>query len=288
MQIVYIDAFDHVKKLIKLRYFITNENDAHTIFINNEPVIPVVSKIVKHDFIDIDFCKEIISWIRIDEESKYLHAMISDVPTRISLEGKNHIGALSIDKITSSFSDNEIKVVSEMLNPNSKYKDCWIFMDKDLSADDNAEHFYRYIKNNYPDVNSYFVLSEKSKDWERLHSEGFKLIRFGSKEHNKALIHCKKLISSHADHYVTNYLGNNMLKGKHFVFLQHGVIKDDLSSWLNTKDQIDLFVTTSEDEYLSICGQNTRYKFTEKEVVLTGLPRHDALIKRKKRRKSKF
>jgi CDP-glycerol glycerophosphotransferase (TagB/SpsB family) len=62
-----------------------------------------------------------------------------------------------------------------------------------------------------------------------------------------------------------------------FTFLQHGVTKDNLARWLNGKI-IDLFVTTSLDEYDSIVGDDTSYVFTSKEVALTGMPRHDALV----------
>jgi len=61
--------------------------------------------------------------------------------------------------------------------------------------------------------------------------------------------------------------------------LQHGVTKDDLSAWLNTK-VIDCFVTAAKPEYKSIALDNNKYKFTSKEVVLTGFPRHDNLIKK--------
>ena len=34
------------------------------------------------------------------------------------------------------------------------------------------------------------------------------------------------------------------------------------------------------DEYNSLAGEKTTYKFTKKEVKLTGLPRHDSLLKK--------
>ncbi len=155
-------------------------------------------------------------------------------------------------------------------------------MDRDTQADDNAEHLYRYIKNTYPEQTIYFALRRESHDWQRLEQDGFQLLAFGESEHETALKYCKKIISSHADHYVTNYFGPKMQEGQDFIFLQHGVIKDDLSGWLNKKDHIDCFITASSSEYTSIASDNTRYKFCAKEVALTGLPRHDALLSAKK------
>lgn len=93
-----------------------------------------------------------------------------------------------------------------------------------------------------------------------------------------ALKSCAKVISSHADKYITNYLGPKMLEGRHYVFLQHGVTKDDISNWFKPKENIDCLITASPFEYESIVNDGTRYYYNEKEVVLTGFPRHDRLI----------
>lgn len=53
-------------------------------------------------------------------------------------------------------------------------------MDRDNQADDNAEHLYRYVMSNRPDIDAYFVLNSDSHDWERLSNEGFKMLAFGS------------------------------------------------------------------------------------------------------------
>jgi CDP-glycerol glycerophosphotransferase (TagB/SpsB family) len=65
-----------------------------------------------------------------------------------------------------------------------------------------------------------------------------------------------------------------------FAFLQHGVIKDDLSAWLNPKEMF-LFVVSTPDEYDSIAASGTSYRFSDKEVALTGLPRFDDLLRAK-------
>src|SRR5690606_12649192 len=69
-----------------------------------------------------------------------------------------------------------------------------------------------------------------------------------------------------------------------FVFLQHGVIKHDLSRWLNGI-QIDRMITSTYPEYISIVARTSNYRLSQKEVVLTGMPRHDRLISSKCHRK---
>ena len=122
------------------------------------------------------------------------------------------------------------------------------------------------------------MLNKDSSDWERLESEGFNLVEFGSEKHKDIALKCSKIISSHIDQFVTNYWKDNSLDSKQIVFLQHGIIKHDLSRWLNSKKRIDLMVTTTLPEYLSISANNNRYKFTDKEIKLVGLPRYDALL----------
>ncbi|HHY2127336.1 TPA: CDP-glycerol glycerophosphotransferase family protein, partial [Campylobacter jejuni] len=86
-----------------------------------------------------------------------------------------------------------------------------------------------------------------------------------------------KVICSHTDEYLMRYITSR----QQFIFLQHGVILNDLSRWLNSK-KIDLFVTSTQAEYDSMVNDYNRYKFGKKEVLLTGLARHDTLLKNNK------
>lgn len=160
------------------------------------------------------------------------------------------------------------------------YRDCWLVMDRVDAAGDNAEHLFRYLKNSRPDINAWFVLNRDSRDWERLSSEGFNLLPYGSFEFHTALCLAENFISSHADVEMTDVLPNavypNLRRPWKFVFLQHGVTQNDLSLWLNTKD-LDLIVTSTNAENKAISGDNSPYKFGSRETVLCGMPRFDAL-----------
>lgn len=161
----------------------------------------------------------------------------------------------------------------------------WIFMDRDTQADDNAEHLYRWVKTHHPEVKCYFSLREDAQDWDRLKHDGFELVPFGTKEHERVLKSCSTIISSHADGFVHSYFGDNFHQSKRFVFLQHGVTKDDISGWINGKP-IDLIITAASAEYDSIVSQGSQYVLTQRQVLLSGFPRHDALISKKPNRKT--
>ena len=162
-----------------------------------------------------------------------------------------------------------------------EFANAWVFMDRDTDANDNAEHLYRWVRANRPEVNAWFVLRKDSPDWSRLDREGFRLVEPGTMRWKMLLLHADHFASSHADHYVTDPLERRRY-GRHsfkFTFLQHGVINYDMSRWLSWK-AFDRFVTTTKPEFDAIAGHGP-YSFSSHEVVLTGLPRHDALQRKR-------
>lgn len=169
--------------------------------------------------------------------------------------------------------------LARLLPGAAKYRNCWLLMDRDTSAHDNAEHLYRYLRDESPDINAWFVLSRKSADWPRLAAEGFRLVPHGSFAHLVALASCKELVSSQIDHYVVSPPIVFWLRRRpwRFTWLQHGVINYDLSGWLNPKP-VTTVITTTPAERASMIAKP--YVWTEREVVQTGMPRHDALIRK--------
>jgi CDP-glycerol glycerophosphotransferase (TagB/SpsB family) len=146
------------------------------------------------------------------------------------------------------------------------------------------------VAKHHPEINAWFVLNEDSHDWPRLEAEGFKLVAAGSMEHKALFILCSNLISSQMDRYVYALLEHEYYADLHetkFICLDHGVIKEDMSPWLNTVE-MDLFVTSTEGERRSIAGDGAPYALTEKEVVRSGLPRHDSLREAGQAEKSIF
>lgn len=277
-QIVYIEEYDSVKEQIKLVYY-TDEVDFEKFLIDSQDVIPVHAKTACHDFLDRTFVLARHMWLPIagNVDTGILTVQVDkkDIQARISFNGKQFINGIKLSEILAKYKTGDIP---------SKANAEWLIMDRETQADDNGEHFYRYLKENYPEQPARFVLRKDSHDWNRLKKVGFNLLAFGSKEHEGALRECGKIISSHADQYVIDYFKDGSLKKKPFIFLQHGVTKDDLSRWLNPK-KIDCFITSSTSEFESISGNFNRYKFGKKEVVLTGMPRHDALLNRQRQLK---
>ncbi|HEE9967834.1 TPA: CDP-glycerol glycerophosphotransferase family protein [Citrobacter freundii] len=270
-QIVYVEKYDQHKKLVQLRYF-SRHVDFECFNADGVDVIPLYTKNISHEFLGRNFVTERRLWFFVGNSNK-INFNVSDLPTRLSLSGKQTNSGFLVSDIIKYFNDKIPKYEKV-----DRYLESWLLMDRDIQADDNAEHLYRYIKKEHPKQKIFFILRRESHDWDRLNNEGFNLIEYASHDHEMALKSCAKVISSHADKYITNYLGPKMLEGRHYVFLQHGVTKDDISNWLNQKENIDCLITASPFEYESIVNDGTRYYYNEKEVVLTGFPRHDRLI----------
>ena len=165
----------------------------------------------------------------------------------------------------------------ERVSKSNPFRNCWLLMDRNTLADDNAEHFYRYLKREHPQEDIYFILEMSSPAWSRLQEEGFRLIAFGSPTFENALRGCSKIISSHFSRYFFDYFKDGSLLRKQHIFLQHGVIKDDLSHTFRGITP-NLVITTTKREYESIISNDSNYKLCEKEVAMTGLARHDALF----------
>ncbi|WP_223511703.1 CDP-glycerol glycerophosphotransferase family protein [Pseudomonas sp. GL-B-19] len=288
--ITYIDEADELRDLIKIRYFTRHAHTKEILTLDSKPTIPVFDKTRKHVLFGEAFLYERIIWVKAGDTKSLFIQVEGKQDTRMTLKGKQHKAGVEVSEIFKSFRPTPVDANSIPEDVKSlrlqaldsanrlKYANCWVFMDRNSFADDNAEHLYRYIKENQSHQNIYFVLDQTSPDWIRLAEENFNLIPYGSDEHKIALLNAVHLISSHADHYVFGGLTNSHtadLRKYKFTFLQHGIIKDDLSGWLNNKN-IHCFVTSSKREYESICHGDS-YKFSEREMVLTGLPRHDRL-----------
>ena len=161
-------------------------------------------------------------------------------------------------------------------------KNIWLIMDRPDRADDNAEHFFNYLVGIEDIDDKYFVISEDSKDYSRLSSIWNNILSFYSIKHRILYLFANKVISSQVDESIINpFWGKNSkwysgLITSDKIFLQHGVAKDDMSTWLRKYDKnVKLLVTTADIEAKSFEEYN--YNYPEGVVQVLGLPRYDHL-----------
>lgn len=266
-QIAYLKRVDLKKGLLLFQIF-GGEVDC---LLDNVIVEPLDEKETTRDFVGKDFYQPRELWVSFDDAEQKIGFQFNDAsPVSINVNGTMLSNNSTVRQLINVFTKKW-----------GKYKqrgDTWIIMDRDTQADDNGEHFYRYMMQNHPEQRCFFVLKRDSHDWDRLQAEGFRLLSFGSKKHERELKRCSKIVSSHADGFVHSYFEDNFHLSKDIIFLQHGVISNDLSSWLNSKRSISIMLTSTKDEYDSIVRERSHYNFTRRQIALTGLPRHDKLF----------
>lgn len=284
---VYLEQVDGAAGLVQFSYF-TGGEDHFTIDaeVNGTPVSPIWPSQKIADFMGQTYFRKRLFWVPL-RDGDDIRFSFEGAPCRIWRQGRT-IGdsanwlqlRAAIAPGTPRVTDPEIqRLRAHVIASRDTYRGCYVLMDRDDKADDNAEHLYRHMMNTGRTDNAWFVLKRDSVDWDRLAADGFKLLEFGSDDHVAAQMNAAFVLSSHADHYVLwpkDKPGFADLARYQFVFLQHGVITNDLSDWLNTKP-IRLFVAATPDEAQDIAAHDGRYVFSEREVLRSGLPRHDAL-----------
>lgn len=167
-------------------------------------------------------------------------------------------------------------------------KEIWLISDRPDTANDNGYSFFKYLNTSVNDkkIKTYFIIDKKSKDYKKVKRTG-KCLKYGSLKHKMCFLLSSKNISSQADGWVlnpfaeNNYLYRDLYNSK-FIFLQHGIIQNDLSSWLNyVKQNMFMFATSADAEYNSILLG--KYGFDNNIVKLTGLSRYDYLKQNSKK-----
>lgn len=176
---------------------------------------------------------------------------------------------------------NLIRFVHKLVKPFFR-KEIWLVSDRCDSAGDNGEVFFKYLKKNkVKGVKPCFVINKDSADCKRLKKIGT-VLHPKTVKYKLYYTFATKNISSQLEFDVMNplfcrpYL-KDIIDVKN-VFLQHGIIKDDLSMCYNRlADDMHIFVTSAYGEYNSI-AYNDEYLCGERITALTGLPRFDNLV----------
>ena len=168
-----------------------------------------------------------------------------------------------------------------LLYPFYKNRRIWLFQDRQENADDNAEHLYKYAIAQKDNIEKYFTVSDEFGEFTRL-SKLPNVLEFYSIKQRLIYLFAEKIISSHPDENILNpFMGKNVISysgliNSDKIFLQHGVTKDNVSSWLHKFDKnVKLITTVSDAERESF--MDFGYNYDEKIIQTLGFPRFDNL-----------
>lgn len=161
-------------------------------------------------------------------------------------------------------------------------KKIWLICEKITEARDNGYHFFKYIKENHPEVNVYYVITKSSPDIEKISQYG-NTVAANSFRHFFYCLTTKVSISSQP--YGALPAPKKELYGlyKHFrrrdqlvVHLKHGITKDELPHSLDYKNtHFDLLccVSVKEQQFM-----HTVHGYPNDVAEVLGFCRYDALL----------
>lgn len=162
-------------------------------------------------------------------------------------------------------------------------KPIWVTYDKLYKGGDNGEYMFHYVRENCPDIDIYYFLTEQSPDYERLKADDHVLIH-GSMEAKLKVLQAQVILATHTNTMSgcgftlaseKRYLKN--LYNASVICIQHGLTVQDIAIWQNIlSDNTKLYCCASQNEIRNI--KQPEYGYSDKEVRLTGLARYDGLI----------
>ncbi len=163
-------------------------------------------------------------------------------------------------------------------------KNVWLFSDREFMGRDSGELMFKYTnkQENTNKRHTYFVIDKHYEDYNRIKQSG-KVMSYHTMKYRLFFLNAKYIISSHADGYVNNAFGKARkyyvdLFRFEYIYLTHGILLHDSSAWLNRINKnIALNVVTSPIEYEALLDGS--YYFKPEQLMKTGLPRHDNLMK---------
>jgi len=155
------------------------------------------------------------------------------------------------------------------------HKKIWLISERKNEARDNGYSFFKYLNSEHKDINCFYVINSKSKDYDKVKSIG-KVIDFGSFRHFLYFCAAKYIISTDTQSFCPNYYITLLRKKIHlpgkYVFLQHGITYNDQVGLYKENAKIDLFICACRPERDFILS---KFGYSHNEAVLCGFARFD-------------
>lgn len=159
-----------------------------------------------------------------------------------------------------------------------KNKEVYLVSERGTDARDNGYHFFKYICENCPEKEVYYVIDRSSTDYEKVATLG-NTVQYRSLKHYLLFIGAKYKISTHIMGYSPKMLYYVSFNQKHRVpgkqiFLQHGITKDNIVGLYQEVALVDIFICGAYPEYKYV---SDNFHYRNGEVKYTGLARFDNL-----------
>lgn len=174
-----------------------------------------------------------------------------------------------------------IKIIYLLTNKRNKDRDIWIISETENQFQDNGFAFFKYIRENYPQKEVYYIIDKKTRNIEELEKLG-NILYFKSLKSIYYLFLAKKILSTHGIWMLPQEFGifrkhsKKCIKAEK-IMLQHGVTAlKDVTAAYNKKSFFlnDKFIVNSETEkkiLIKCLG------YDNQNIIISGFPRYDRL-----------
>lgn len=163
-------------------------------------------------------------------------------------------------------------------------KNLWLIGELGVDAKDNGFVFFKYINKTHPEIKAVYYIKKDTPIYSEVSQVG-ETVEYNSFFHMIAFMKATKIISTQ-DMYPLPWGRINwrefkivypwIARKKEFVFLQHGITKDDASKNMNfVRTRFDYLVTSTKREFEEINSE--KYDYPNGNVIETGMPRFDDL-----------
>lgn len=166
-------------------------------------------------------------------------------------------------------------------------KSLWLFCERGDEARDNAFWMFRYVKENHPEVNAKYIITNDSENRGKLKKWEKDLIETNSFQHYVLMWQAAYCLSTHNCGCFPRYIKKIPLlsrvvrrlnKGAHIIWLRHGVTKHDMPAYHYEKLVVDKVICGAYPEYVYMLEA---FHFPKTVVCYTGLARFDGLYNQK-------
>ncbi len=157
-------------------------------------------------------------------------------------------------------------------------KHIWLICERGNDARDNGYHMFRYLRTKHPETDVWYIITKDSADLRKVLDLG-NVVFSGTIRHWLLYIRAEKILTAFEPHFSPSgsYSFYRFIRKRNrqkIIFLQHGVIANDLPLYHQERSGFDLFICGAKPEYDFI---SSTFNYRNGEVRYTGLARFDAL-----------
>lgn len=210
---------------------------------------------------------------------------------RFDASGKLQLCAILYDKNTLTYARERSSTIW-LTRPFHSKEDVWLISSKTpYERSFNSWDFFRYVREQEPEKDVYYILDPSSPDWEHSKEEaGDRLLAYKSEEYIWKLLIASVLVTGGSPHQLYPFgtpSWDKYIRAKKVVLPDHLLGLSDERWTFNqqtTPWNIELLLTSSKTENRFASDS---LGFSDSAIALTGLPHHAKLLEKAKHRPEK-